>query len=181
MWFTLFVRSSHRRFHLLLHWATSLQIWLHPETSCRHWESKFLARVLKSSKSMNMQEGGQQNLIKPQSEEKKTRCCFTWILLCFVWTKIFDIMFFSCSLTSYSPVKSLFVTLQMGFCLWNYCGFMIGFNRIRQNVPSNTFGSQFVFCKTCRTPIFHHIRQGAQTHGADNSSGGFDHKNLHHR
>lgn len=76
MWLTLFVRFFYRRFHLLLHRATSLQIRLHPETSCRHWESKFLARVLKSCKSMNMQEGRQHkdlDLIKPQTGKKKKK------------------------------------------------------------------------------------------------------------
>lgn len=165
MWLTLFVRFSHRRFHQLLHWATSLQIRPRPETSCRHWESKFLARVLKSRKSMNMQEGRQQkdlDSIKPQTGKKRGKHASSPLkknsaVLCL--KKMVDIMFFKCLLEC-PHVNSPSDTVLMGLFLkkqqqqQQHCRFLIGLKRIRQTVPNNILAPTLCSPKHAAHPYF---------------------------
>lgn len=172
MWLMLFVHSSHRRFHLLLHRGTSLQIWLHPETCCQHWESKFLARVLKFCKSTNIQEGSwlkDLDLIKPQTENKNTvLLCSGKILFCFWQNKVLNYYILQMSLSTW-----LFVLLLHAnqVCLSNGCRFQLGWTESCKIYQTTFLAPWFVFSKTCCIPIFHHVR--AQMHSADDSSGGF--------
>lgn len=176
MWLTLFVRSSHHRFHLLLHWATSLQIRLHPETSCRHWESKFLARVLKSCKSMKVQEGGQQKDLEkkkkhtaPSLQKNSTLSEWRFLISCF---------------PSVSPivldVKSPCDTMLMWFVCKITAGFWFAWIESGKIYQTTLLAPGLCSPKHVAHPYFTTLDREPR-HSADNSSGGFDHKNLHHR
>lgn len=185
MWITLFCVSLvwffsfsllNLRFHLLLCRTTSLQIRLHPETCCRSWESKLLARMLKEPKSTNPQEGSYLKTLIKLSNKRSNTVQF--------WAKIYLSV-----VTLFVEIKKLqFRTTVTGVCGFYMCtalkcsqhlqtsfcksrmriaveenGLQIWWQSLNKVFLTNsfTFGFWLLYYKTHSTHNFHHYRRRA--------------------